>query len=83
MFCKSLTMHTHLHKLWLAFGCVLRPGPKSTSCDDTGGPSVESLHEVEQRIYWMTLNDFERLFYFGFCCRTVVDPFFIIVFHVI
>ena len=41
-------MRTYLHKLWLAFCSELCSGSKSTSCDDTGGPSVERLCEVER-----------------------------------
>ena len=56
MFCKSLTMHTHLRKWWLAFSCVLWPGSKSTSCDDAGGPSVRKV----ARWCYITLNDVAR-----------------------
>ena len=57
MFCKSLTMRTHFRKLLLALSSVLWPGSKSTSCDDTGGPSVESLCEVERLSGEMMLHD--------------------------
>ena len=61
MFCKSLTMHPHLHKLWLAFSCVLWPGSKSTSCDDAGGPSVRKVAR------WCC----STMHYIEWCCKSL------------